>query len=94
MSLLGLEYLHYTHFGPRSSKGVFEKTKSEFKIWMGIVKEGYRANHSAKDILEKLFVNRPGLVESDRNHGVHQRSTHLGTVEGMMNWLRREDAQG
>ena len=61
---------------------------------MDTVKEGYRANHSAKDILEKLFDNRSGLVESNRNHGVHQRSTHLGTVEGMMHWLRREDAQG
>ena len=47
-----------------------------------------------ENILEKLFDNRPGLVESNRNHGVHQRSTHLGTVEGMMNWLRRENAQG
>jgi glyoxylase-like metal-dependent hydrolase (beta-lactamase superfamily II) len=94
MSLLDLEYLHYTHFGPRYSKGVLEITRSEFKIWMNIVEEGYSANLSAKDILEKLFDNRPGLIESDRNHGVHQRSTHLGTVEGMMNWLRREDAQG
>ena len=94
MSLLDLEYLHYTHFGPRYSKGVLEITRSEFKIWMNIVEEGYSANFSAKDILEKLFDNRPGLVESDRNHGVHQRSTHLGTVEGMMDWLRREDAQG
>ena len=56
-----------------------------------IVKEGINQKLTSKEILEILFQKRIGLLESDKNHGVHQGSTHLGTVEGMMNWIRREN---
>jgi len=93
MALLDLEYLHYTHFGPRKALNVFEETQEEFQIWMDIVKEGCNQKLSSNQILGILFERRLGLLESDKNHGVHQRGTHLGTVEGMMGWLRRENAK-
>ena len=40
-----------------------------------------------------LFDARYGLSETDMNHGIHQTTTHLGSVEGMLNWVRRNDAQ-
>ena len=57
---------------------------------MNIVEEGYNQELLSKEILEILFEKRPGLLESNKNHGIHQGSTHLGTVEGMMGWLRRK----
>lgn len=93
MALLDLEYLHYTHFGPRKALNVFEATQEEFQIWMNIVEEGCNHELSSNQILGMLFERRLGLLESDKNHGVHQRGTHLGTVEGMMGWLRRENAK-
>ena len=93
MALLDLEYLHYTHFGPRKALNVFEETQEEFQIWMNIVKEGCNQELSSNQILGMLFERRLGLLESDKNHGVHQRETHLGTVEGMIGWLRRENAK-
>jgi len=93
MALLDLEYLHYTHFGPRKALNVFEEIQEEFQIWMNIVEEGCNHELSSNQILGMLFERRLGLLESDKNHGVHQRGTHLGTVEGMMGWLRRENAK-
>ena len=93
MTSLDLNFLFYTHFGPRKAENVLDKTKKEFEIWMDIVKEGFNQELLSKEILAILFEKRPGLLESDKNHGVHQGSTHLGTVEGMMGWLRRENAR-
>ena len=90
MAPLDLNFLFYTHFGPRKATNVLEKTKEEFEIWMNIVEEGSNQELLSKEILEILFEKRPGLLESNKNHGIHQGSTHLGTVEGMMGWLRRK----
>tara|TARA_B100000475_G_C14958378_1_gene298847 strand:- start:327 stop:980 length:654 start_codon:yes stop_codon:yes gene_type:complete len=91
MRVLDFDYLFYTHFGPRSATNVMSQTRDEFELWMKIVKEGINQKLTSKEILEILFQKRIGLLESDKNHGVHQGSTHLGTVEGMMNWIRREN---
>jgi len=93
MSDLDLNYIHHTHFGPRPAEGALDQVKSEFKIWMEIVEEGYRKGRSADEIVNILFADRPGLKETDMNHGIHQTATHLGSVEGMLNWVRRNDAQ-
>ncbi len=93
MTSLDLNFLFYTHFGPRKVENVLDKTKKEFEIWMNIIEEGSNQELSSKEILEILFEKRPGLLESDKNHGIHQGNTHLGTVEGMMEWLRRENAR-
>ena len=93
MSDLDLNYIHHTHFGPRPAEGALDQVKSEFKIWMEIVEEGYRKGRSADEIVNILFADRPGLKETDVNHGIHQTATHLGSVEGMLNWVRRNDAQ-
>ena len=61
---------------------------------MEVVKKGYKENKSSKMILNELFDLRPGLKTTDSSHGLHQIETHLGTVEGMLNWIRRENAQG
>ena len=92
MSKLELKYIHYTHFGPRPAEGALSQVKSEFEIWMEIVEEGYRKTYSVDQIVNILFDARPGLRKTDMNHGVHQTATHLGSVEGMLNWLRRNDA--
>ena len=94
MNKLDLKYVHYTHFGPRVAKGVFTETKKEFELWMRVVKKGYKENKSSEIILNELFNLRPGLKATDSSHGPHQAETHLGTVEGMLNWIRRENAQG
>ena len=93
MSKLELEYIHYTHFGPRPAEGALSQVKSEFEIWMGVVEEGYRKGSSAEEIVNILFDARYGLSETDMNHGIHQTATHLGSVEGMLNCVRRNDAQ-
>ncbi len=92
MSNLNLNYIHHTHFGPRLAEGALAQVKSEFGIWMDIVEEGYNKDSSAEEIVNILFDARPGLRETDMNHGIHQTATHLGSVEGMLNWLRRNDA--
>lgn len=94
MDSLSLKYIFYTHFGPRAVADVFSQTKKEFELWMKTVEYGFTNSLSSSEILEILFENRPGLLESDKKHGIHQRSTHLGTVEGMMWWLRRENETG
>ena len=94
MEKLNLAYLHYTHFGPRSADGVLRETKREFKLWMEIIKQGYSEDKSSKIILNELLEIRPGLQETHSSHGPHQTETHLGTVEGMLNWIRREYAKG
>ena len=93
MANLELTYLHHTHFGPRPAKGALDQVKSEFEIWMDIVEEGYRRGVSAEEIVNILFDARSGLRDTDMNHGIHQTATHLGSVEGMLNWVRRNDAQ-
>ena len=93
MTSLDPNFLFYTHFGPRKAENVLDKTKKEFEIWMDVVKKASNQDLLSKEILKLLFEKRPGLLESDKNHGVHQGSTHLGTVEGMMGWLRRENAR-
>ena len=74
-------------------KNTFNQTRKEFRLWMDIVEEGYNQGETSKEILDTLFQRRPGLLESDKNHGVHQGGTHLGTVEGMLGWLRRKNAK-
>ena len=91
MRVLDFDYLFYTHFGPRLATNVMSQTRDEFELWMKIVKEGINQKLASKEILQILFQKRLGLLESDKNHGVHQGSTHLGTVEGMMSWIRREN---
>ena len=91
MNSLKLDFIFYTHFGPRSAQNVFSQTREEFEIWIDIVKEGIEHKLTSNEILEILFQQRPSLLESNKNHGVHQSETHLGTVEGMMGWIRREN---
>ena len=91
MKSLNLDFLFYTHFGPRSAKNTLSQTAKEFELWMDIVKEGVVRNLTSNEILDILFQRRSGLLESNKNHGVHQSETHLGTVEGMMGWIRREN---
>ena len=91
MSELDLEELYYTHFGPRPSEGAFEQTISEFQAWMTIVEEGIEKNLGPKEVLDILFLTQEGLKLTDIKHGIHQRNTHLGSVEGMMSWVMREN---
>ena len=91
MSELDLEELYYTHFGPRPSEGAFEQTISEFQAWMTIVEEGIEKNFGPKEVLDILFLTQEGLKLTDIKHGIHQRNTHLGSVEGMMSWVMREN---
>ena len=91
MSELDLEELYYTHFGPRPSEGAFEQTISEFQAWMTIVEEGIEKNLGPKEVLDILFLTQEGLKLTDIKHGIHQRNTHLGSVEGMMSWVMRKN---
>ena len=91
MSGLDLEELYYTHFGPRPSEGVFEQTISEFQAWMTIVEDGIKKNLGPKEVLDILFLAQEGLKLTDIKHGIHQRNTHLGSVEGMMSWVMRQN---
>ena len=91
MSELDLEELYYTHFGPRPSEGAFEQTISEFQAWMTIVEEGIEKNLGPKEVLDILFLTQEGLKLTDIKHGIHQRNTHLGSVEGMMSWVMRQN---
>ena len=91
MSDLNLEELFYTHFGPRSAEGVFEQIITEFRAWMAVVEDGIEKNYSSKEILEILFLTQDGLRLTDIKHGIHQRNTHLGSVEGMMSWAMRKN---
>ncbi len=91
MKSLNLENIFYTHFGPRVVSNTFEETKKEFELWIGIVEEGYKQQLSSDKILEMLFNKRPGLLETNKNHGVHQKDTHKGTVEGMIEWIMRKN---
>ena len=93
MAELELAYIHYTHFGPRNAEGVFMQTKKEFQLWMRVVEKGYKEDKSPNIILSELFDLRPGLKRTHSSHGPHQTETHLGTVEGMLNWVRRESAK-
>ena len=94
MSNLDLDFLHYTHFGPRAVKGAFNQIKIEFEEWMKIVLDGNLNGLSSIEILEILFDNRLFLRQTDIKHGIHQKSTHLGSVEGMLGWIRRQNAEG
>ena len=91
MESLNLKNVFYTHFGPRPVDNTFEETKKEFELWMNIVEEGYNQQLSSKEILQMLFNKRPGLFETNQNHGIHQKDTHKSTVEGMIGWLRRKN---
>jgi len=91
MSELNLKEIYYTHFGPRSSSGVFEQILNEFQIWMKIVQRGVDESLSSKEILDILFTKQEGLKLTNIKHGIHQRNTHLGSVEGMMGWIKREN---
>ena len=86
---LNMNYFHYTHFGPRLAKGVIKQTRDEFERWMALTKQGYHEGLSSAKILNLLFESSSGLEQTDKNHGIHQRTTHLGSVEGMLNWQRR-----
>ena len=90
MSSLNLNYLHYTHFGPRKAAGAIEQTVEEFTKWMNIISDNYH-NVASEEILELLFDSSSGLRYTDEKHGIHQRTTHLGSVEGMVNWKRRSN---
>ena len=91
MESLNLKNIFYTHFGPRLVYNTFEETKKEFELWMNIVEKGYNQQLSSKEILRILFNKRPGLLQTNQNHGIHQKDTHKSTVEGMMGWLRRKN---
>ena len=91
MSELNLKEIYYTHFGPRSSSGVFEQILNEFQTWMKIIQKGVYESLSSKEILDILFLKQEGLKVTDIKHGIHQRNTHLGSVEGMMGWIKREN---
>ena len=91
MESLNLKNIFYTHFGPRLVHNTFEETKKEFELWMDIVEEGYNRQLSSKEILRMLFNKRPGLLQTNQNHGIHQKDTHKSTVEGMIGWLRRKN---
>ncbi len=91
MESLNLKNVFYTHFGPRPVYNTFEETRKEFELWMNIVEEGYNQQLSSKEILQMLFNKRPGLLETNQNHGIHQKDTHKSTVEGMIGWLRRKN---
>ena len=91
MESLNLKNIFYTHFGPRLVYNTFEETKKEFELWMNIVEKGYNQQLSSKEILRMLFNKRPGLLQTNQNHGIHQKDTHKSTVEGMMGWLRRKN---
>ena len=90
MSSLNLNYLHYTHFGPRKAAGAIEQTVEEFTKWMEIISDNYH-NVASEKIPELLFDSSSGLRYTDEKHGIHQRTTHLGSVEGMVNWKRRSN---
>ena len=90
MESLNLKNIFYTHFGPRLVYNTFEETKKEFELWMNIVEKGYNEQLSSKEILRILFNKRPGLLQTNQNHGIHQKDTHKSTVEGMIGWLRRK----
>ena len=91
MESLNLKNIFYTHFGPRLVYNTFEETKKEFELWMNIVEKGYNQQLSSKEILRILFNKRPGLLQTNQNHGIHQKDTHKSTVEGMIGWLRRKN---
>jgi len=93
ISSLGLKYLHYTHFGPRKATGAIKQTKEEFQKWMTLISTNHSKGLSSKEILEILFESTYGLRQTADNHGIHQRATHLGSVEGMINWQRRLNAK-
>ena len=93
MDKLDLAYIHYTHFGPRIAKGVFRETRKEFELWMDVVEKGYQEDKSPNIILKELFEIRLGLEATHLSHGPHQTETHLGTVKGMLHWIRRRNAQ-
>ena len=91
MSKLKIEELFYTHFGPRPAAGAFQQTLNEFETWMSTVEDGFHENLSSKEILDTLFLTQDGLKLTDIKHGIHQRNTHLGSVEGMMGWIERKN---
>ena len=91
MSKLNIDELFYTHFGPRPAAGAFQQTINEFETWMSIVEDGINENLSSKEILDTLFLTQDGLKLTDIKHGIHQRNTHLGSIEGMMGWIKREN---
>lgn len=91
MSKLNIDELFYTHFGPRPAADAFQQTIHEFETWMSTVEDGINENLSSKEILDTLFLTQDGLKLTDIKHGIHQRNTHLGSIEGMMGWIKREN---
>ena len=91
MSKLNIDELFYTHFGPRPAADAFQQTIHEFETWMSTVEDGINENLSSKEILNTLFLTQDGLKLTDIKHGIHQRNTHLGSIEGMMGWIKREN---
>ena len=91
MSKFDIDEIFYTHFGPRSASGVFSKTRAEFEAWMSVIEKGINDNLSSDEILDILFLTQEGLKLTDIKHGIHQRHTHLGSVEGMINWFKRNN---
>ena len=98
MKELDLEWLNYTHFGPRESEGALVQVEEEFNAWMDIVHNGFTNNSSPEEILEVLLKERDDLVESQRsdhpiqfNFGSERAATHIVSVHGMLDWLRRSN---
>ena len=58
---------------------------------MTIVEDGIEKNLGPKEVLDILFLAQEGLKLTDIKHGIHQRKTHLGSVEGMMSWVMRKN---
>ena len=98
MKNLDLEWLNYTHFGPRESEGALVQVEEEFNAWMDIVHRGFTNNSSPEEILEVLLDEREGLVGSQHsdhpiqfNFGSERAATHIVSVHGMLDWLRRSN---
>ena len=98
MKELDLEWLNYTHFGPRESVGALVQVEEEFNAWMDIVRRGFTNNSNPEEILDVLLKEREDLVESQRsdhpiqfNFGSEQAATHIVSVHGMLDWLRRSN---
>ena len=67
-----------------------EQILAEFQAWMAVVEDGIEMKYNSKEILDLLFLTQDGLRLTDIKHGIHQRNTHLGSVEGMISWVMRK----
>ncbi len=92
LAALDMEWLHYTHFGPRAARDgtAIAQVRREFEAWLTLIAEGIATGEDAAATTERLLAERPGLTQTEVSMGLHQTGTHLGSVRGMRGWL---DAQ-